>query len=913
VELDAPAPGDPELARARETAEQLWTDVAPMRGGSPGTRNLRRIAYSLRRLAHAHDPADAVRILNEALRGGAVWAFDGDVQARAVFKSIYPEEPDPYRLEEMKGPHRWLAARLVRLAPVACAMYERVKSEHEVVDYLDLLIKLRDLLRDRPEARRFYQSLLDHIFVDEFQDTDPLQCEIVFYLCEQPRQPPSTDASGSAAPASWKSLDIAPGKLTIVGDPQQSIYRFRRADIDMYRTAVDRLRVTGALECRLETNFRSRVGLIDFYNRQLAKMLGSAERGGFESSCGRAAYEPLHSPGADAAAISARGPAVHVLPYGASDDTGLLARDGRAVEAAVVARYIHQLLASGEPVRDPVSNELRPVRPGDIAVLACVTTNLPLLLRELDGFDIEYAARGGTLFFGHPVVRQYLLALRALADRDDGIAVAALMRPPFFALDLGDVVASRAIKDAAADERRARVEEAKEIITRLRRRRFERSPGATARDLIELTGLGRSVASGRNGAQSLSVLYEVAAELDRRAALSRLDYDAASELARSWAERPVYLDPAEPIGSNAVRVMTVHGAKGLEFPVTVLWDGFQRFGDSHQSMWSIERDGRAWALALGRIAVEHPAGNRLLGRERLFNEEESKRKYYVAATRARDLLVVPLPATRGTAVYAHSAILDDAAPGSVRYFDIYRSGRPPAWAQASRSAPEPGLQVDACFDEEIAVSRQRLTAALTDVARPLAQPAGVAAQASVAAVEIDAELTSLEQLHKARGGRFGPTYGTAVHLALQIALTRLDIDPADAVSLAAASAGLQDNLEEAQADVNRALASLLELGVARGAATIAVEYPVVALWPDGKLVTGLLDLLVLEAERATVIDFKTDPPPPGKIEWSYRAYAEQLRLYGELLRAAGLLQGRELRQGLLFTADGVVRWLEEGA
>ena len=100
-----------------------------------------------------------------------------------------PTGPGPTTLgDKLKGPHRWLATRLVRLFPVVGAMYERVKAEHEVVDYLDLLIKLRDLLRDDLDARRFYQGLFDHIFVDEFQDTDPLQCEIVFYLLRGPER-----------------------------------------------------------------------------------------------------------------------------------------------------------------------------------------------------------------------------------------------------------------------------------------------------------------------------------------------------------------------------------------------------------------------------------------------------------------------------------------------------------------------------------------------------------------------------------------------------------------------------------------------------------------------------------------------------------------------------------------------------
>ena len=152
-------------------------------------------------------------------------------------------------------------------------MYDRVKAEHEVVDYLDLLIKLRDLLRDKPEIRRFYQGLFDHIFVDEFQDTDPLQCEIVFYLCED---------RGSPSPgATWDALRLAPGKLTIVGDPKQSIYRFRRADIEAYHEAKQHFCRQGDL-LDLSLNFRSRPLVVDWVNALFSRLIQPPEDGFYQ-------------------------------------------------------------------------------------------------------------------------------------------------------------------------------------------------------------------------------------------------------------------------------------------------------------------------------------------------------------------------------------------------------------------------------------------------------------------------------------------------------------------------------------------------------------------------------------------------------------------------------------------------------
>src|SRR5262249_45351809 len=140
------------------------------------------------------------------------------------------------------------------------------------------------------------------------------------------------------------------------------------------------------------------------------------------------------------------------------------------------------------------------------------------------------AARGGKLFLQDPLNRQLVLGLRALADPDDGVAEAALMRPPFFALDPSDLLLERAARSGVTvpDEVLARIREAREIIRDLRRGRFDRPPGAVARGLLDRTAFARVVALGPNGAQRLTRLRELCLILGQTAAAEGLDYDATT-------------------------------------------------------------------------------------------------------------------------------------------------------------------------------------------------------------------------------------------------------------------------------------------------------------------------------------------------------------------------------------------------
>ncbi len=901
-----PLPRVPEaanLASFRDRARELAELARTVRNDAPGSVLLREAAATVEQLASEDDPAVIFRELSHAFRplkknlkqaddfgkDKAAWdawrAFNGDTRRE-------PVRATPLR-DDLLGPlQRWLAGRLVAARPALLAAYHKVKTRRRAVDQLDLLLQLRNLLRDDRRVRGELQGRFDHLFVDEFQDTDPLQAEVVLYLAEQ-----------APIAASWREIAVAPGKLTLVGDPKQSIYRFRRADIATY-AAVRELVERGPCEkVRLSANFRCAPGIVKLVNERFDAILGTTAGGKpvFDPERGTVANEPLA-----AGRSEPTGKAVVVLPIVRAEEEKV--DDTRASEARALASWLRFTVEGGQrQVVDPVTRAIRPAGYGDVAILASSTYAADPLFAALDRLDVPFATRGGKLFLSNALHRGFVLALRAVADRDDGVAAAALLRPPYFALDLDDLARHRAATATGAsipdDDGIRRVRAALALVTELRKKRLERTPGATARDLLERTGLGRMIALGPNGAQRLSRLRELCHQLDALAQAERLDFDAVTARARSWALEPVQLDPPRPVGGKAVQFLTTHQAKGLEFPIVILWDACGQWdGKAPKACWAVERDGASWAVDIDGLEWEEPAGANVLKREKRYLEAERRRLAYVAATRARDLLVLPVASPPSPSFV--TSTLAAAPPELLEVLEAFDPAAPPAWG-AMAPAPEPGPPASAA--ELSATVEARWAEAAAAAERPLFSPVGVSTEAHRAVEELQrGEDDGERPARKDRPGRFGPVFGETVHLAVGQALRHPALSPAQAVARAAEATGLDAHQASAAEDVARALAALADEGLRRAPGEgLQLEYPV-ALAQGGKLLGGSIDLVAAADGLATVIDFKTDVPPAGDVHDSHPDYVEQVRTYARMLLELGV--ARQVRSGLLFTADGAIRW-----
>jgi ATP-dependent helicase/nuclease subunit A len=524
----------------------------------------------------------------------------------------------------------------------------------------------------------------------------------------------------------------------------------------------------------------------------------------------------------------------------------------------------------------------RPAGYGDIGVLAMTTTSLPLLFEHFDQDSVPYAACGGRLFLGDPLHRTFLLGLCALADRDDGVATAALLRPPFFAVDLGDLARSR------VGDPMDRAEQARAIVRELRRRRFERGLGATARALLEDTGFGRVIAIGPNAAQRLDGVRELCCQIEARGLAAQLDFDATMEQVRGWVDRPLALDRTMPVTGDAVRVLTVHQAKGLEFPIVALWDARATWREqARQEAWTVERHGRGWAMSLDSLRWEEPAGLDIAKHEQRLREAERKRLVYVAATRARDVVVIP-EAGRGDPQRILATLLGPTTAAAVLEREIHTPQRHAAWFDAAAPASTALPSEHTSRDAELAEAWS--TRAASSARRQLA-PVSFARATD-------------PRLRWGQPDRFGAVFGDTVHDAIGLVLAA-GITPNGAVQRAAGGRGLRGHRREATEDVVRALRALEALGLTGDPARVRLEYPIASISASGDLVAGYIDLVGALGDGLVVLDFKTDRPPTD--DQLPSPYVLQVRGYARALTQA--LQPTSCRAGLLFTADGGVRWL----
>ena len=794
--------------------------------------------------------------------------------------------------------------------------YDQLKRRAGKLDFLDLLMLARDLVSGNPDVRHYLQQRFTHIFIDEFQDTDPLQAEILLLL-----------AADDPAQSNWLEVAPRPGKLFVVGDPKQSVYKFRRADVVLYRAIRDALGARGVGILQLTTSFRAL--------RPIQECVNAAFHSEMEDDAvaGQAAYAPLYgnTPPIEGQPCLVALPAPR--PYG-STRLSRMAIDSCLPETIVA--FVEWLVRESKwKVRDlDEPGKLVPVSSKHVCVLFRRFTNYGRditreYVRALEAREIPHLLVGSKSFHSREEVEALRTALTAIEWPDDELSVFATLKGSLFAIpdnlllrfhhEAGRLHPFRTLPVAPSAEFQP-ISEALNLLADLHRTRNRRPIADTVNALLEATRAHAGFALRPAGHQVLANVYRIT-DLARSFELSGgisfrgfvEELEAQSEKAES-AEAPVLEE-----GAEGVRLMTVHAAKGLEFPIVILADMTahiaagdpDRFVDARQRLCAM-RLLRCTPLELR----EHDA------EERMRERAEGVRVAYVAATRARDLLVVP--AVGDEELEGWLSPLNKAIyPAREQYRNATLAHGCPKFGEASvidrpyfvqeEPSVQPGLHVPqqgphgvvwwdpralkltapaslGLRQEEILTGEpgQGESPSMTAYrawaeAREQMNGAGQAREFDIFTATEAAESPKdfavevlLHSVERKAGRPAGPRFGTLVHTILRDA--PLDADDKALAGLAEVHGRLlgatAEEIEHAAGAASAALRHDL-LDRARQAKLCHRELPVLLKLEGNRVLEGVIDLAFEEEGRWRLVDFKTD----ADIAPNRERYERQLRWY----------------------------------
>ncbi len=841
-----------------------------------------------------------------------------------------------------------LAAALhLELGPCLDAYGER-KNAEGALDFLDLLVRASALVRDDRGVREHFQERFARIFVDEFQDTDPLQAELLLLL-----------AADDPAEREWRSVRPRQGKLFMVGDPKQSIYRFRRADVAIYRQVCDQVERAGGRRVQLRRSFRSVTPIQHFVNAAFAPIMDGSD------ARQQAQYVPLES----FRAATHRQPAVVALPvprpYGARFVSA------RQIETSLpdaVGAYVHWLIASsGWQVSERgAEGGLVPIQPRHVCILfrRFVSYGEDVTRPYLDALEargIHHLLVGGRAFHAREEIDTLKAALTAIEWPDDALSVFAALRGALFAIGDEELLeyyhrGGRFHPFARPLElpgRLAPIREALDYLASLHIRRNQRPIADTLTSLLAHTRAHVGFVLRPNGEQVLANVlhvgelarqYEAEGGMSFRGFVDSLRDEAAEH--RS-AEAPILEE-----GSDGVRLMTVHKAKGLEFPVVVLADITARL-TPYEANRAVDMTRALCALRIGGWAPRDLVERQ--DEERAREEAEGERVAYVAATRARDLLVVPgvgdapwedgwvSPLSRalyppdvtrrnptvatGCPVFTHKDTVlerpggDPAGPSTVAP-GAYSMGETDAHYTVVWWSPEPqvlpldatapiGLRREDLVVKDVAPAiRQRYLDEFrawrddkTDALARGAVPRHAVRTATDVARDVEVILPTgdiaVEHLASDVNRPRGPRFGALVHALLAEMPLGRESGRLDVHALAEAHARLLGATTEETVAAEALAVQVLRHPVLRGAGLAEAhgrcyrEAAVTTRLPSGVLVEGTVDLAYEDAGVFVVVDFKTDHDAGASDD----GYRRQVQIY---VSAIGEATGQPVRGILMY-------------
>lgn len=763
--------------------------------------------------------------------------------------------------------------------------FSRERRRNGTLTFEDLLVIARDLLRDHPHVRRYFQKRFTHLLVDEFQDTDPLQAEVMLYLTGEDVQEKD-----------WRKLRPRPGALFIVGDPKQSIYRFRRADITTYLSVRRQITEHGGQVVQLSTNFRSLPPICDWVNSNFESMFTADD-----IEAGRQADHVPLTPFHQGSGEGIAGTWVLETP-------GQTREEIAAAEADCLASWIRRAVDGKAPVDD--EGNLRQLQWSDILLVSWGRARLSVYAKALDRAGIPYEITGGRAFAKSEELGTLMPLLHCIIDPDDSVSLAAFLRGPLCGVD------DQALYDFARAGGRftlyselpagtdPRIVKAFEILRTTAAESHQLPPAATLARLFDRLGvIALAGWQERGGTRSGNLLLALAFARkisSRGASLSEVVAELEDLRDDSSEVEEMDIDPSR---QNAVRLMNLHQVKGLEAPVVFLIDPIDpwvfpvdfyidRSGQESIAYFALFRKrGRETKL------IAMPAGwDKLEVIERAFMDAEKKRLLYVAATRAKNMVVL------GT----HSKA-SGKAEGPWKF--TARPQRPLSDLNVGQTAASNPIGAEADQSIRIAAEFEKARGAIAasfDRAR--------AGSYSVLPITKLAHRNHAELVKHEEGLGKGTSWGRVMHRLLEAMLRtpKIDVelyarnllkdeerDAADLADVLAAVRAIESS--DFWARARRSQRRLVEV-------PFALEVPARELGldePGNTLLHGTIDLVFRENDEWMVVDYKSDIIG-NRFDALVDYYRPQVEHYA---RFWSRLTGERSRAGLFFIDGTREVWL----
>lgn len=585
------------------------------------------------------------------------------------------------------------------------------------------------------------------------------------------------------------------------------------------------------------------------------------------------------------------GPAVTVLGAAPHDD---LPRAQASVlrerEAADVAAVIDQALRESWQVYDEKAETWRPAGAGDIAVLVPARTSLPFLEEALDRADIPYRAEASSLVYQTAEVRDLLACARALGDPSDQLALVTALRSPLFGCGDDDLFTWK--RSGGSFTLTAPVPDA--LLTHpvgdamewLRRTYYAARWLTPSEVLAKIVADRRMLEVAATGPRARDAWRRVRFVVDQARAWSEVEHGGLrSYLAWAAHQGEEASRVAEAVlpetDADAVRVMTIHAAKGLEFPIVIL-SGMTAAPNRQRGVQVLWPADGGYAVKL-RSSVQTEDFDLVQPVDEQMDDFERRRLLYVAATRARDHLVVSLHRS-GNRKHSSNAELI-AGAGGVEAAGATLFDGPPVTSEGSSQAPEVAPPLNrAEWNDRVTEARQ---ASRKRSAQSASGLEGTGPDVNLQGADPGAAKAPRDvELPPWSKGRYGTAIGRAVHGVLQV----VDLGTGAGLDAAVSSQCIAEGIVEYAEVVTALVRSALASEIVQRAATREHwrESYVGTLQPDGTVLEGFVDLIYREDDGTLIIvDYKTDAIPAAALETRVAHYAPQLQAYTDILPNTG--------------------------